>query len=125
MVSAMFDEPTDDELAQASRTAAEAGLAAARLIAATRLVDGPGKGVGRPAAVVKLLMARDETDARWERLGPFEHQWALLVIRIVAPVMDPVSAVADARRRGSSWAAIGSALGVTAQSAHTRFAGRM
>jgi hypothetical protein len=121
----MFDDMTDDELAQASRTAAEAGLAAARLVAATRLTDGPGKGIGRPPAVVKMMMARDQTDARWERLGPYEHQWALLVIRIVAPVMDPVSAVADARRRGSSWATIGTALGVAAQSAHTRFAGRI
>ena len=75
--------------------------------------------------MVRLLMERDETDARWERLGPFEQRWSLLVIRIVAPVMDPLAAVADARRRGLSWAAIASALGVAAPTAHERFAARV
>ena len=96
----MFDEPTADELAAAAADAADAGLAAARLAAARRLVAGPASGVGRPAAVVTLLMERDETDARWERLGPFERRWSLLVVRIVASVLDPAPAVADARRRG-------------------------
>lgn len=70
-------------------------------------------------------MARDDADPRFERLQPWEQRWALLVIKIAAPVMDPVVAIADARRRGLSWAAIGAALGVSAQSAHTRFAGRV
>lgn len=121
----MFDELTNDELAAAAADAATAGLDAARVTAAARLAKGPAVGIGRPAALVKLLMARDETDPQWERLEPFELRWALLVVRIVGSVMDPVVAVGDARRRGASWAAVGSALGVTAQTAHGRFAARV
>lgn len=121
----MFDELTGDELTAASAAAAAAGLEAARLSAATRLAKGPASGAGRPAALVKLLMARDEAGEHWELLAPFEQRWALLVVRIVAPVMDPVEAVADARRRGASWAAVGVALGVKAPTAHERFASRL
>ena len=121
----MFDELTDDELETASGQAAAAGLYSARLAAAERLVNGPGSGAGKPQTVVEALMARDEADPRFERLQPWEERWALLVIKIAAPVMDPVAAIADARRRGLSWAAIGAALGVSAQSAHTRFAARV
>ena len=122
---AVFDELTVDELALAASDAANAGLASARLTAAKRLVAGPAAGVGRPAAVLDLLMARDESDPRWERIGPFEQRWALLVVRIVAP-MDPAPAIADARRRGATWAGIASALGgVSAQAAQQRFAARI
>lgn len=119
----MFDELTSDELAAAAAAAADGGLSVARLTAAKRLVEGPATGVGRPTAVVKLLMERDTTDPRWERLQPFEQRWSLLVVRLVAPVMDPVRAVGDARRRGVTWAAIGAALGVSSQAAQQRFAG--
>lgn len=122
----VFDELSAEELAQASRAVSAAGLESARLTAVGRFTtDGPGRGVGRPAAVVELLMARDDADERWERVAPFEQRWALLVVRIVAAVMDPVGAVADARRRGCSWAVIGAALGVSAQAAHERFAARV
>lgn len=120
MVTGMFDDMEPDELTQARAQVAAAGLDAARLVATTRLLDGPGVGLGKPAAVVDLLMARDRTDARWERLEPFELRWSLLVVRLMAPT-NPADAVADARRRGASWAVIGAALGVTAQSAHGRF----
>ncbi|MGB2920919.1 MAG: hypothetical protein WBC15_12455 [Mycobacterium sp.] len=120
----MFDDLTADELSGDRDAVARAGLEAARLKAAARFIDGPGAGLGRPAALVELLMDRDTADPRWERLGPFEQRWALLVVQIVASVTDPHPAVADARRRGCSWAAIGTALGVTPQSAHQRFAAR-
>jgi hypothetical protein len=120
MVTGVFDEMDSDELSQAQAQVAAAGLNAARLVAATRLVDGPAVGLGKPAGVVDLLMARDRADARWERLEPFELRWSLLVVRLMAST-NPADAVADARRRGASWAVIGSALGVTAQSAHGRF----
>lgn len=121
----VFDDLSAEALAQASGAVSAAGLDSARLTAAVRFIDGPGRGVGRPAAVVDLLMARDDADERWERVAPFEQPWALLVVRIVAVVMDPVGAVADARWRGCSWAVIGAALGVSAQAAHERFAARM
>ena len=125
-VQPVFDDLPDAELAAASANAAAAGLASARVYAAKQLVKGPVSGVGRPAGVVDLLVARDEQDSHWERLEPFEQRWSLLVVRIVAPVMDPVEAVADARRRGASWAAIGAALGgVSAQAAQQRFASRL
>jgi len=121
----VFDDLSVDELALASGEAAAAGLAAARLAAAVRLARGPASGVGRPAGLVRLLMARDEAGEHWELLAPFEQRWALLVVRIVAPVMDPAPAVGDARRRGATWAAIGAALGgVTAQAAQQRFSQR-
>lgn len=121
----MFDELSGDELTAASAAAATAGLEAARLTAATRLAKGPASGAGRPAALVKLLMARDEAGEHWELLAQFEQRWALLVVRIVAPVMDPVAAVADARRRGASWEAVAGALGVKKPTAFERFASRM
>ena len=122
-VKAVFDELTSDELAAATADAAAAGMNAARLIAAARLAK--VGGLGRPAAVVKLLMDRDETDPKWERLEPFERRWSLLVVRIVAAVMDPTPAIKDARERGASWASVGAALGVTVQTAHERFAERV
>ena len=119
-VTGVFDDLAVDELAQAQAQVAAAGLSAARLLATTRLVEGPAAGLGKPAVVIGLLMERDRTDTRWERLEPFELRWSLLVVRLMAPT-SPADAVADARRRGASWAAIGTALGVKAQSAHGRF----
>lgn len=122
----VFDDLAPDELAAASTATADAGLFAARAFAVERLIDGPAAGLGRPATLVKLLIDRDEADPRWERLAPFEQRWALLVLRIVAPVMDPVAAVADARLRGATWAAIADALGgVTAQAAQQRFSSKL
>lgn len=123
-VETVFEHLTSEELAVASGRAAAAGLAVARRDA-VQLMDGLDKRLGRAAAVVELLMARDSADERWERLAPFEQQWALLVVRIVDAVMDPAEAVSDARRRGCSWAALGSALGISAQSAHERLAMRV
>ncbi|MEY8019111.1 hypothetical protein [Mycobacterium servetii] len=126
MVKPVFDDLTDEEVLASATEAAAAGLDAVRLAAADRLVQGPAAGLGDPAAVVQLLMTRDVRDPRWERLAPFEQRWAALVVRITAVAgMDPVAAVADARRRDVSWAALATALGVTAQSAHRRFADRV
>lgn len=115
----------DAEIDEAASYVGASALKTARLAAAKKLVAGPAVGAGRPSAVADLLMSRDESDPRWERLEPFERRWALLVVRIAVRVIDPVAAVADARRRGSSWADIASALGVTAPAAHERFAARV
>lgn len=117
----VFDELTEAEAQEAVQEVAAAGLHAARAIAVKRLLAGPAVGLGKPAAIIDLLMARDQADPRWERLAPFERQWALLVLRIAAPSLNPLDAVTDARRRGASWANIGAALGVTTSAAHERF----
>lgn len=120
MVAGVFDDLGPAELTEARARVAAAGLDAARVVAAERLVDGPAAGLGKPPVVVGLLMARDRSDPRWERLEPFELRWSLLVVRLMASA-NPADAVADARLRGASWAAVGAALGVKAQSAHGRF----
>ena len=118
----MFDDLSGDELAASHAEVGKAGIDAARLIAAARLAAGPGVGLGKPAMLVELLMARDIGDERWERLEPFELRWSLLVVRLLdAVVKDPSEAVADARRRGASWAVIARALGVKPPSVHARF----
>lgn len=126
MVKPVFDDLTDDEVQTSAAHAAAAGLDAVRVAAAQRLLDGPAAGLGDAAHIVQLLMTRDATDTRWERLAPFEQRWATLVVRITAAAaMDPLTAIADARRRDVSWATLAAALGVTAQSAHRRFADRV
>lgn len=120
----MFDQLTQDELAAARRDAAADALASARDTATARFIAGPGDGLGPPADLTPLLMSRDSTDPRWERISPFEQRWALLVLQIAA-IADPLEAVSDCRRRGCSWAAIGAALGVTQQTAHERFAAKV
>jgi hypothetical protein len=120
----MFDQLDDNELAAARQDLATAGLDSARIAATARYIAGPGDGLGTPADLMPLLMSRDSTDARWERIAPFEQRWALLVLRIAATAA-PFEAVSDCRRRGCSWAAIGAALGVAAQSAHEKFANKI
>lgn len=120
IVTGVFDDLEPDELMQARDVVACAGLDAARNVAADRLVAGPAEGLGKPAALVAVLMARDAADPRWERLEPFELRWSLLVVRLMAQT-DPTAEVVDARRRGASWAAVGAVLGIKAQSAHGRF----
>ncbi|KRQ23308.1 MULTISPECIES: hypothetical protein [unclassified Mycobacteroides] len=118
----MFDDLTPDELSSAHATITTTGIHAARLIAADRLASGPAEGLGTPETLVELLQQRDTTDPRWERLQPFEQRWSLLVVRLLDAVSkDPSQAVADARNRGATWAAIADTLGVKTPSAYQRF----
>lgn len=110
-----FDDLSDEELALATSRVAADALHSARLLAADRLVHGPGRGAGDAAAAVDILLARDPADARYELLQAFEKPWATLVIRILAPVADPAPAMQDARDRGVTAAAIAKALGVSQQ----------
>ena len=118
----MFDDLTGDDMREARDLIAGAGIEQARLLAATRLSAGPASGMGDPKRLVDLLMARDVEDPRWERLGPFELRWSLLVLKMLDGVAkDPAAAVLDARKRGATWAVIAQALGVKTPSAHARF----
>ncbi|RAV12326.1 hypothetical protein DQP55_11910 [Mycolicibacterium sp. GF69] len=110
-----FDDLSDEDLALATSRVAADALHSARLLAASRLVDGPGCGAGDAATAVDVLLARDPADARYELLQAFEKPWAALVIRILAPVADPAPAMQDARDRGVTAAAIAKALGVSQQ----------
>lgn len=121
-----FDDLTDAELDFAAHVARESVYDAARLFAAQRLIDlsvGVSGVVDEPGAAVAVLMGRDSTDPRFELLSAFEQRWSLLVLRITKEVLRPTEAVADARRRGATWAQIGAVLGVTASSACNRFGG--
>ncbi|WP_204810523.1 hypothetical protein [Mycobacterium riyadhense] len=119
-----FDDLAEGDLAAAGDEVRAAAYSAARLIAASRLIAGTAAGVvGGPSEAVDVLMRRDTDDPQFELLGAVEQRWSLLVLRIVNRVLRPDEAVADARRRGVTWAAIGAALGVTASSACHRFGG--
>jgi len=110
-----FDDLSDEDIALATSLVAADALRSARLLAADRLVNGPGRGAGDAAAAVDVLLARDPADARYELLQAFEKPWATLVIRILAPVADPAPAMQDARDRGVTASAIAKALGVSQQ----------
>lgn len=118
----MFDDLTVDDLAHDRSIVVAAGIHAAQLRATERLLEGPATTLGTAKEVHQLLISRDTTNPAWEWLSPFEIRWSLLVLRMVDGTSNQIAAIADARRRGAPWAAIGQALGVTAASAHTRFA---
>jgi len=119
-----FDDLSGDDLAAAADEVQAVAYSAARLIAARRLIAGTAAGViGNPSEVVDVLMGWDADNPQFELLGAVEQRWALLVLRIVNHVLRPDEAVSDARRRGVTWAAIGTAMGVTASSACHRFGG--
>lgn len=120
-----FDDLSEAEVSAAAGEARAATYDAARLIAARRLIAATTAAgvVHDPDELVSVLMLRDFGDPRFELLGGVEQRWSLVVLRIVNEVLRPDEAVADARRRGVTWAAIGAALGVTASSACHRFGG--
>ena len=120
-----FDDLSEGEISAAAAEARAATYDAARLIAARRLIAATTAAgvVNDPDELVSVLMLRDLGDPRFELLSAVEQRWALVVLRIISEVLRPDEAVADARRRGVTWAAIGAALGVTASSACHRFGG--
>jgi hypothetical protein len=106
-----FDDLSDAEVAAAADHARTAAYAAVRLTAARHLIGAVIGVVDEPEELVDVLMRRDLGDLRFELLTAVEQRWALVMLRIVNEVMRPNEAIADARRRGASWAAIGAALG--------------
>jgi hypothetical protein len=124
---ATLEDVNDDWLARARRESAGAALTVARRQAAEQLVAGPviaGPGVGQQLTAdraIEILVNRDNKDPMYGALKPYERQWALLVLRIVFDSTVTNEAVSDARRRDTTWAAIGQALGVTPQAAQRRY----
>jgi len=124
---ASFDDVRDDWIARARRESADAALIVARRQAAEQLVAGPiiaGPGAGQQLTAdraVEILLNQDNDDPMYGALKPYERQWSLLVLRIVLDSNLTNEAVTDARRRDTTWAAIGQALGVTPQAAQRRY----
>lgn len=116
-----FDDIPPDELAAHRRALASGVLNAARAVASDYLARGlPRLGLS-PDRVTEVLINRDEADADFDLLAPFEKRWAALVVRLLDSVADPDPAVQDAVARGVTWTDIGDALGVTRQTAHRNF----
>lgn len=123
VIRVKFDEVDDSWVEKVAAEVAAAALHTARIAAAARLVEGPVAGRPlTPSEVVELLLRRDEQHPLWDTIAPYEQRWALLVIRAVDNVTNlAMASTADARRRGTSWAAIGRALGgITPQAAQRR-----
>lgn len=121
VIRVKFDEVDDSWVEKVAAEVAAAALHTARIAAAARLVEGPVAGRPlTPSEVVELLLRRDEQHPLWDTIAPYEQRWALLVIRAVDNVTNlAMAATADARRRGTSWAAIGRALGGSPASSAT------
>jgi hypothetical protein len=120
-----FHELTAAELADEHSRLVDEALAAARLAAAQRLINGPVAGVFEPedaAAVSAALTARATDEPRYELLEAFERPWSLLVVKLISGVLDDASAaIRDARERGVSLAEIAAALGITASGLYKRY----
>lgn len=120
-----FHELTTAELAEQRSRLLDEALAAARLAATQRLIDGPVAGVFKPkdtAAVSAALTARTTDEPRYELLQAFEKPWSLLVLKLISGVLDDASAaIRDARQRGVSMAEIAAALGITESGVYKRY----
>jgi hypothetical protein len=116
----VFDDVAPDKLMRQQADIAAGALDAARMIASAYLADGPGQGIA-PTQITQTLVRRDSGDSLYERLAPFERQWAVLVIRLLHPSVDADTAVRDALARGATWANIAHAIGTSRQTAFNRF----
>ncbi|MUL61123.1 MULTISPECIES: hypothetical protein [unclassified Mycolicibacterium] len=124
-----------DNAAAAAEAMVSAGLTAARICAAEQMLaifQSAGlmlDGKVTSAAIAAALSERNPDDPLYVVLKPWEEQWALLVVRFAesanrVPKSVDVLAVEAARERGARWSEIGEALGITPQSAHSRYGPR-
>lgn len=134
-----------DSVAQAADRVTAAAIGEARLAASERLLswlqqsgaitisDALAKS---PHEVTGVLLARDETDSRYQVLGAFAQRWACDVIEILVTALvqkrgdaglrtPDVVAVEYALAVGVSWASIGEAAGVAGPTAHIRYRDRL
>jgi hypothetical protein len=116
-----FSDLTDADLATAREEVAAAALRAARRAATSHLLTGLPAELGDLDEVVDVLVARNTGDYRHELLRAFEKPWALLVIRLIATVANPVAAVRDARDRGATVPEIASTLDMTPQGVYAAY----
>lgn len=132
-----YSQAVDVSAADLADTAARitaAALECARIAAAEQVIDSMKAGdipiTTAPAALAEIFTRRDQGDATYQAVAPYEQMWALLVVRFAdaanrTPPLADAQAVTDARLRGASWQAIGDALGgLTMQAAHGRYAAR-
>jgi hypothetical protein len=116
-----FDDFDEQALNVARGRIADAALATARIVAAERLSSALGSNAADPATTVEVLLARDPADDRYDILKAFEQRWALLVIKLLEPIISPATAIRDARARGVTVAAIADALGIAHQTVYARY----
>ncbi|TXH18589.1 MAG: hypothetical protein E6R06_26420 [Mycobacterium sp.] len=120
-------ELSDAELDADADAVIEAALNAARLQGARRLLAWFGLDHLTAEQAVAALMRRDPADPHYRLLGVLERQWVLVVARIAeraarpGPAATDSLAVADARDRGVTWAAIAAEFDITSQAAHGRY----
>ena len=120
-------ELSDAELDADADAVTEAALNAARLQGARRLLAWFGLDHLTAEQAVAALMRRDPADPHYRLLGVLEQQWVLVVARIAeratrpGPAAADSLAVADARDRGVTWAAIAAEFDITSQAAHGRY----
>jgi hypothetical protein len=128
------------DLEQASERVTAAALAEARQAASERLLAWllrSGVAVEDDArGVTEVLLRRDEADPRFQVLISFAERWALDIVTITTAALVPrrgqqaprtpdVLAIESAIEAGASWAAIGTAIGIAAPTAHVRYRDRI
>lgn len=115
------------ELDAACDAVREAALTAAREQAARILLDWLAITHINPEQAVTALLRRDPDDSHYRQLAGSEKHWALAVAQITENAVRPgphspdATAVADARERDVTWAALATAFGINTQSAHGRY----
>lgn len=134
-----IDDITDEDLrlqrSAIAHAAADAALEKARAIASQYLLDhiaAVGSAVTGSSerraggidtvSVMRTLAIRDTADQLFVALNPYERSWALLVVKLLAGgVVDPSTAIRDARDRGATVAQIAKALGITTQGVYATY----
>jgi hypothetical protein len=119
------------ELETARNAVNEAALTAAREQAAKLLLDWLAITHISPDQAVAALVRQDSNDPHYRQLAGHEKVWALTVAQITENAVRPgphsidATAVADARARDVTWAALADAFGVSTQAAHGRYRDRV
>jgi hypothetical protein len=119
----MFDLDADDPVAIALTVDVTAAAGAVQVAAVTEAGRQADALLGEPPLPGSVEWHAEEgTDIPLRR----ERAWQLLQLRIgLGAGMDPLPVLIGLRRHGATWEEIAHAAGVTRQSAHERWAGRV